>query len=222
MGLATACPNDDKVYLGAMTNTSRSNPGLVFWQAIIPVGAYSVPPAAPQPGIIYPVETSLDNRFEQRSVQLGSRIWNVNVISAGTATPQWYEFDTVANSLVAEGIWFASTTSSDWRPSIVMDRSGNTFGTWMSVDAPNNLNISLRFNGGTGDSAGTGSAGTVFTSSQPLTGQTFQGRNRTGDYSYIAVAPFLSPAGCSEALLEGEVTFAPNLWGTRIGLVKRR
>lgn len=101
--LLVACPNDNKVYLGAMTNTSRSNPSLVFWQAIIPVPRYSVAADAPQPGVNYALETG-DNEFEQRSVQFGRRIWNVHTISVRTATPKWYEFDTVSNSLVASGM----------------------------------------------------------------------------------------------------------------------
>jgi hypothetical protein len=219
--LLVACPNDNKVYLGAMTNTSRSNAQTVFWKAIIPVPAYRVAADAPQPGVNYALETG-DNEFEQRSIQLGSRIWNVHTVSVGTATPRWYEFDTGSNSLVADSIWFASGTSSDWHPSIVANTAGETFGTWMSVDAPRNLNLSLHFNGGSGNSAGGGAGGTLFTSTQPLTGQTFPfPRHRAGDFSYIALDPSSYP-GCAanrRAWLEGEVTFGPNLWGTRIGRV---
>lgn len=219
--LLVACPNDSRVYLGVLTNTSRSNASHLFWQAVIPVPAYSVAPDAPQPGVDYALETG-DNEFEQRSVQFGSRIWNVHSILDGTATPRWYEFDTGANTLVADGIWFASGTSSDWHPSIVMNTIGETFGTWMSVDATNNLNLSLHFNGGSGDSAGSGAGGTLVTSTQPLLGQTFPPpRHRAGDYSYIALDPSVY-TGCSanrRAWLEGEITAGFNLWGTQIGQV---
>jgi hypothetical protein len=219
--LLVACPNDSRVFLGAMTNTSRSNPNVVFWQAVIPVPAYAIAADAPQPGVDYALETG-DNEFEQRSVQFGNRIWNVHTVAVGTATPRWYEFDTSSNTLVADGIWFASGTSSDWHPSIVMNTAGETFGTWMSVDAPRNLNLSLHFNGGTGDSAGSGGGGTLFTSAQALTGQTFPPpRHRAGDYSYIALDPSSYP-GCAanrRAWLEGEVTAGSNLWGARIGRI---
>jgi hypothetical protein len=219
--LLVACPNDVQVYLGVLTNTSRSNASHLFWQAVIPVPGYSVAPDAPQPGVDYALETG-DNEFEQRSVQLGSRIWNVHTILDGTATPRWYEFDTGSNTLVADGIWYASITSSDWHPSIVMNTAGETFGTWMSVDAPGNLNLSLHFNGGSGDNAGSGGGGTLFTSTQALLGQTFPApRHRAGDFSYIALDPS-AYTGCSanrRAWLEGEITAGLNLWGTRIGRV---
>jgi hypothetical protein len=220
--LLSACVNDNKVFLGAMTNTSRSNPSLKLWQARIPVTKYTMAPDAPQPGVDYALETGT-NEFEQRSIQLGSRIWNVHTIAiVGTAAPRWYEFDPVSNTLVASGLWFASQTSSDWHPSIVMNTAGETFGTWMSVDARSGLNLSLHYNGGSEDSAGVGAGGTLFTSTQPLTGQTFpDNRHRAGDYSYIALDPSSYP-GCDanrRAWLEGEVTAGINLWGTRIGRI---
>jgi hypothetical protein len=218
--ILSACPNDSRVYLGAYTNTSRSSPSLNLWQAVISVPAYSVPPDVPQPGTTYTLET-LDNEFEQRSVQLGTRIWNVHTIADGTATPRWYEFDTGANSLVADGIWYATTTSSDWRPSIVMNGSGQTFGTWMSVDVPNKTNVAIHYIGGSGDSAGSGGGSVLYTSSQPLTGQTANGRDRDGDYSYITLDPssYGSCAAYERAWLEGEDTSSANEWGTRLGLV---
>ena len=44
---------------------------------------------APQPGVNYCLDTS-DARFENRSLQVGTRILNVHTITDGTATPQWY------------------------------------------------------------------------------------------------------------------------------------
>jgi hypothetical protein len=225
-----ACPNDNKVYLGAMTNTGLSNVALNQWQATIPVAAYTVPPCAPQPGVDYCLETSLDNRFENRSTQIGTRIWNVNVVKAGTATPQWYEFDTGSNTLVNSDIWYATVTSSDWRPSIVVNTvgatgsspTGETFGTWMSVDSANNLNLQLRAIGGSFDNAGNGGGITVGpASTQPLTNQTIEGRNRTGDYSYISLFPAAVGSCLANefAILEGEVSLGTT-WGTRIGIVK--
>ncbi len=232
-----ACPGDNGVYLGPMFNSGLSNVSLTHWQAKVAVTAYSIPPCAPQPGVVYCLETTLDNRFENRSAQIGNaagggiRIWNVHTIlagSPGTATPRWYEFNTSTNALVGNGIWFASGTSSDWRPSIVVNGvgatgsspTGETFGTWMSVDATNNLQ--LRAIGGSFDSAGAGAGIAVGpASAQPLTNQTFEGRNRTGDYSYISLfpGPFGSCAANEIAILEGEVSLGP-IWGTRVGIVK--
>lgn len=219
--IVTACPNDNKVYLGAMTNTSRATPKLVLWQALIPVPAYTVTPDAAQPGVSYALETG-SNEFENRSIQLGSSLWNVHTVRVGTATPRWYKFDTVANKLVSNGIWFSTGTSSDWHPSITANLFGEVFGTWMSVDAPLNRNLSLHYISGSGNSAGSGSGNTLVTSTQPLTGQTFPaGRNRAGDYSYIALDPsaYGTCAATRRTWLEGEITFAANLWGTWIAEV---
>jgi hypothetical protein len=226
-----ACPDDNGVFLGPIFNSGLSNVSVTHWQAKVPVPAYSDPPCAPQPGVSYCLETGGNNRFENRSAQIGNRIWNVHVLLAGgTATPRWYEFNTGNNTLVGSGIWFASGTSSDWRPSIVVNGvgatgsspTGETFGTWMSVDATNNLNLQLRAIGGSFDFAGSGPGIAVGpASAQPLTNQTFQGRNRTGDYSYISLfpGPFGSCAANEIGILEGEVSLGPN-WGTRLGIVK--
>jgi hypothetical protein len=231
-----ACPNDNGIYLGAMTNTGLSNVALTQWQAKIAVTAYTSPPCAPQPGVNYCLETG-DARFENRSLQVGTRIWNVHTITVGTATPRYYEFDTSSNTWLTTGgnIWFASGTSSDWHPSIVANtvgvsgsaQVGETFGTWMSVDANNNLNLQLRAIGGPGDTVSPASAGfgagipVGAASAQPLTNQTVNGRFRSGDYSYISLYPG-SVGSCLAnefAVLEGEVSLGTN-WGTRLGIVR--
>jgi hypothetical protein len=226
-----ACPGDNGVFLGPMFNTGLSNVSLTHWQAKVATPAFGAPPCAPQPGVNYCLETSLGSSFENRSPQIGNRIWNVNTIQVGTATPQWYEFNTGANTLVNSGIWFATGTSSDWHPSIVVNGVGATgssptgevFGTWMSVDATNNLNLQLRAIGGSFDFAGFGAGIAVGpASAQPITNQTFpDSRHRSGDYSYISLFP--APAfGCAAnefALLEGEVSLG-TIWGTRLGIVK--
>jgi hypothetical protein len=226
-----ACPNDNGVYLGPIFNSGLSNMSVQHWQAKVPVPAYTVPPCAPQPGVSYCLDTS-DNRFENRSAQIGNRIWNVHEISDGTATPEWYEFNTGNSTLVSTDIWFRTGTSTDWHPSIIVNGVGATasnptgeaFGTWMSVDAANNQNLSLRAIGGNGnlDRAGHGAGIAIGpASATALTDQTFMG-NRSGDYSYISLYP--APAGgCSAnewALLEGEVAFDLTNWGTRVAIVK--
>ena len=225
-----ACPGDNGVFLGPMFNTGLSNVSLTHWQAKVATAAFGAVPCAPQPGIDYCLETS-DSRFENRSAQIGNRVWNVNTVAVGTATPRWYEFDTDNSALVASDIWFATGTSSDWHPSIIVNGvgavspnpTGETFGTWMSADVPNNVNLQLRAIGGSFDNAGSG-AGIAASpaSAQPIFNQTFQGRNRSGDYSYIALWPKRASGGCAVnefAVLEGEVSLGPN-WGTILGIVK--
>ena len=223
-----ACPGDSGVFLGPISNSGLTNVSVTHWQAKVPTPGFGVPPCAPQPGVNYCLDTS-DSRFENRSAQIGNRIWNVNTVAAGTATPQWYEFRTDDSTLVNSGIWFATGTSTDWHPSIVVNGvgatatspTGETFGTWMSVDAANNRNLQLRAIGGSFDSAGSGAGIAVGPASAlPLTNQTFNG-NRSGDYSYISLYP--GPVGACAAnefaILEGEVSLG-TIWGTRIGVVR--
>jgi hypothetical protein len=226
-----ACPDDNGVYLGPILNSGLSNMSVQHWQAKVAVAAYTVPPCAPQPGVSYCLDTS-DNRFENRSAQIGNRIWNVHDVTVGTATPQWYEFNTSNNTLPGNGIWYRTGTSADWHPSIVVNGVGATnsnptgeaFGTWMSVDATNNQNLSLRAIGGNGnlDSAGSGGGIAVGpASATALTAQTYNG-NRSGDFSYISLYP-AAAGGCAAnewAVLEGEVAFNSTNWGTLVGIVK--
>ena len=223
-----ACPGDNGVFLGPITNSGLSNVSVAHWQAKVPVPAYATPPCAPQFGVSYCLDTS-DARFENRSAQIGDRIWNVHEIAVGTATPRWYEFKTSNSTLVSNGVWFSTLTSSDFHPSIVVNNvgatstspTGETFGTWMSIDATNHVNIQLHAIGGSFDSAGSGAGIAVGpASSLPLTNQTFNG-NRSGDYSYISLFPgsFGSCAANELAILEGEISLG-TIWGTRIGIVK--
>jgi hypothetical protein len=232
-----ACGNDNGIYLGPMYNTGLSNVSLTHWQAKVAVAAaWSVPPCAPQPGVNYCLETTLDNAFENRSLQVGDRIWNVHTETAsGVATPRYYEINTSSNTIANDqttNYWFATGTSSDWHPSIVANTvgatgsspTGETFGTWMSVDSANNVNLNLHAIGGTGDFAGEfGGVQVGPASATALTNQTFpDSRHRSGDYSYISMFP--GPVGACQAnefaILEGEVAFNLTNWGTRVGIVK--
>jgi hypothetical protein len=228
------CPGAAYVSLYSMTNSGMRDANVQFVTNVT-VSYAGLPPNAPQPGVNYPLDTG-DNRFENRSLQVGNRIVNAATIRISTATAAWYDFDIGASPpvLATEGIWYASSGSYDWHPSITANALaplfatsslGEVFGTWMSVDAANNVNIQLRAIGGTGDNAGFGAGIPVFTSAIPLTGQTdSNGIHRSGDYSYIALYP-AAALGCTNAneigILTGE-TSGPSagLWGSRIGIVK--
>jgi hypothetical protein len=228
------CPSDTKVYIGSLSSSGLSTASLT-WDSGVAVSHHDVPPNAPQPGVDYPLDTG-DNRFENRSIQVGNRILNVATTNyLGFATPGLYAFNTatIPHSLVSEGVWFASSTSSDWHPSINANTLGATagtplgeiFATWMSVDVPSNVNVQLRAVGGLGDNlAGFGSGIPVYTSPLPLTNQTdSSGVHRTGEYGYIALYP-AAALGCQAGevgILDGETAAATaGLWGTRVGIVK--
>ncbi len=69
----------------------RSNPDIscptVLNVTDIPVDRYDLPPAAPQPGRTQVLDT-LDNRFQNRSTQVGNALWQVHTIGPGSPTPR--------------------------------------------------------------------------------------------------------------------------------------
>src|SRR5439155_18951980 len=80
---------------------------------------HGIPPNAPQPGVDYPLDTG-DNRFENRSLQSGSRILTAATVSGliksgGLATAVWFDFNIGVSSHTFQNynFWFASSTSSD-------------------------------------------------------------------------------------------------------------
>jgi hypothetical protein len=178
-----------------------------------------------------------DNRFENRSLQVGGRILNTATINLDGIfpAPAWYNFNigVSPHTLVSSNVWYASNTSYDWHPSINANQIaapsgtplGEIFTTWMSTDVQNNVNVQLRAGGGIGDNPATGVTGVpVYTSPQPLTGQTdSKGIHRTGDYSYVALYP-AAALGCQAGeigILTGETAAGTaGLWGTRVGIVK--
>jgi hypothetical protein len=228
------CPNGTQVFIGSLTNSGLSNVSLLLWDNAVAVSHHGIPPQAPQPGVDYPLDTG-DNRFENRSIQVGSRILNVATVNdAGFAAPAWYNFNIGVSppTLVSEGVWFASSTSYDWHPSVNANTVaatagtplGEIFATWMSTDVTNNVNVQLRAVGGIGDDPRFGNGIRVFTSPLPLTNQTDSlGRHRTGDYSSIALYP-AAALGCQAGevgILDGETAAGTaGLWSTRIGIVR--
>jgi hypothetical protein len=228
------CPGATSVAIGSMRDTGLSTVSLNLVDTAVAVTNNGIPPNAPQPGISYDLDTG-DNRFENRSLQVGSRLLNAATINlVGFPAPSWYNFDVsvTPHTEVSEGVYFASNTSYDWHPAITANTVaapagtplGEIFTTWMSTDPFNNINVQLRADGGIGDDPAFGSGIPVFTSSIPLTNQTDSlGRHRTGDYSYIALYP-AAALGCvanEVGVLEGETSGpAAGTWGTHVGIVK--
>jgi hypothetical protein len=230
------CPGDTKVYIGALTNTGLSTPNLV-WDNTVNVTSVGVPPQAVQPASAggYNLDTG-DNRFENRSLQVGSRILNTATVNiGGYPAPAYFNFDISASphTLVSQSYFYGSPSSFDWHPAINANTVGATSGTplgeifrtWMSTDPTNNVNVQLRAGGGTGDNPGFTAGTPVYTSTIPLTNQTdSHGLHRTGDYAYIATYP-AAALGCSSVgelgILEGETSGpAAGTWGTHVAIVK--
>jgi hypothetical protein len=175
--LLSFCPGDNKVTIGSITNSSRDNVAVNFSDNSVVVAHFGIPPDATQPGTSYTLDTG-DNRFENRSLQVGNRIINTATVNvAGIPTAVFYNFNISASphTEVAESLIFASRNSRDWHPSIVANTVaapagtalGEVFVTWMSTDTT--TNVQLRTAGWIGDNPGPGVNGIpVFTSPLPL------------------------------------------------------
>jgi len=230
------CPGSTNVIIGSLTNSSRDNAHLNLSDNTVNVDFHGVPPDARQAGVTYPLDTG-DNRFENRSLQVGSRIINTATIDGGGfPLPAYYTFNigVSPHALVSDGVFFASGTSFDWHLSIVANTVavpsgtplGEVFVTWMSTDPNHNVNLQLRAGGWIGDGpGGTATNGIpVFTSPLPLTNQTdASGVHRSGDYTYVTTYP-AAALGCHAdevGILTGETASATaGLWSTRGGIVK--
>jgi hypothetical protein len=234
--LLAFCPGDNKVYIGSLTKSGLRNVNLHLWDNTVTVGFTGIPPNAQQPGTTYTLDTG-DNRFENRSIQVGSRILNTATINyAGYVAPSYYNFNigVSPHTLVSEGVFYASASSFDWHPAINANTVGATagtplgevFGTWMSTDPAAGVNVQLRAVGWIGDDPGSALHGIpMYTSTIPLTNQTnANGIHRTGNYAYIALYP-AAALGCASpgeiGILDGETSGpAAGIWGTHIGIVK--
>jgi hypothetical protein len=234
----TICPNGNQVFIASLRDTGLTTNSMHLWDAILPVSNSGIPPQAvqPAPNGAYTLDTG-DNRFENRSLQVGSRLLNTATVSGGSsfAIPSWYNFNIGVSPpvLLGEGYFYGSLSSYDWHPAINANTVGATastplgeiFTTWMSTDPGSNVNVQLRAGGGLGDSPASGATGVaVFTSAFGLTNQTDSlGRHRTGDYAYISTYP-AAALGCGAGelgVLEGEtVGLAAGTWGTHVGLIK--
>src|SRR5439155_13985657 len=147
------CPGDTKVYIGSLRDTGLSTASANLWDNTVDVAENGVPPNALQPGIRYDLDTS-DNRFENRSLQVGNRLLNTAAVKRDNyAAVAWFNFDIGASphTLAASNYVYASGTSYDWHPAInantVAAPAGSSLGeifmTWMSTDPANNVNVQL-------------------------------------------------------------------------------
>jgi hypothetical protein len=89
----TICPGGNVVWIASLTNTGLTNVNQHLWDNTVTVGQYGIPPQAVQPGIDYPLDTG-DNRFENRSLQVGSRLLNTAAVNlGGFPAPSYYNFN---------------------------------------------------------------------------------------------------------------------------------
>src|SRR5947208_16302275 len=122
------CPGDNKVWIASLSNSGLANASLHLWDNTVSVANHGIPPQAvqPAPNGAYALDTG-DNRFENRSLQVGNRILNTATVRlAAFPSPAYYNFatDVSPHTLVGSGYFFASASSYDWRPAI----NANTVG----------------------------------------------------------------------------------------------
>lgn len=169
----------------------------------IPVPAYSIPPAAPQPGTTATLDT-LDARFVNNSTQIGSYLYNVHAVAVGPAAVRRYQLNVPAGT-ASTITFFSSGISSDFNASIAVTDGLSEYITFSRSDAATFPEV--RFAGKQNADVGFG-LGTAFTSAQSLTGQS----GRWGDYSAVTI----DPANTNWAWAVNEMANTGTTWGSRI------
>ncbi len=213
--LATAPNVANFLRLTKWTATSQVCP-IFLASNDIPVAAYGIPPNAPQPGTNQVLHTG-DNRFQNRSTQVGPFLWQTHATDdLGFATPRFYRIDWTTNAIAQTGNFFHSGTSFDFKPSIAANNANDAFVTWA---ASSSTEFPRVLGGGKQDlDPNIGPAGglVVFISPTSLTMNFDPNFNaqRWGDYS----ATSIDPANPSQAWgVSEDVTLFGGFdeWGTR-------
>lgn len=218
--LVAAPDNSNALQLYGLQNSS-TQPSLAG-PISVPVGAYTAPPPAPQPGTTNPanlVDTG-DGRFVNASTQTGNFLWQVHSVNVGgLPTPVYYQINTATNSVAQSGQFFASATSSDFNASIAASSENDAFVTWTSIDSANGINAQVRYSGcDHNDGPCVISAGTALFTSPTFLADDFDSnpffqKQRWGDYSAVTV----DPLDDRRAWLVNEKIDANQDWGSHIG-----
>ena len=224
-----AANNGVQLHLYRGTNLSNPANATLVQQALVAVPAYTVPPAAVQPGTAVKLDT-LDRRFVNASSQVGDSLWNVHTITAGgLATPKFYQIDTEgagANSIKQQGFFFAAGPSHDWNASIAANAAGEAFVTWSSTNPGIGVNAQVRVSGRqpTDPLGVIGSGVSLFQSPTAYTqfcASCAPNVTRWGDYSAVSLRPNAAGACAANrrAWVTNQKTNGPTTWGTRIAQI---
>lgn len=216
------------VTIYTLTNSAANSPTLNSTNPDhITVPAYAIPANAPQPGTAAQLDTS-DARFVNAGTQIGDSLFQVHSISRSPtsqlgAVCRFYEFDTVKKTVIQQGDFSRSASSSNFNASIAANRRKDVFVTWSATD--NNVNAEVRFSGrlhndasGVIPSPGSllfGSATFFNVTADPVKNQ------RWGDYSAVSLDP-ADPSGAT-AWIVNETIPVPTSntrWGSRIGRIR--
>jgi hypothetical protein len=164
-----------------------------------------------------------DARFVNTSTQTGNSLWQVHTINfVGFAAPRFYQIDTVANTVVQSGVFFATATSFDFNASIAATASNDAFVTWTATDPSAGTNAQVRFSGRrSSDPLNSMPAGSALIGSATCITTNFDpnfGLQRWGDYSAVTV----DPSNSTLAWIVNETIRTSGgsvVWGSRIGKI---
>jgi hypothetical protein len=220
-----------------MTDAGHSDVSLRGPVAInLPSGdSYTLPPPNGLETCGESVDT-LDGRFQNRSYQYGSSLWQVHTVQGpnnGPPTIKFYQVDTGANSTIQSGLISYSTSSFDFNPSIAANPDSSAVVTW-SATQPSTLEpldplmvFATRTDATPPNTmvAGSPVAGSMACLlNNPSFYPSLYGSQRWGDYSAVSLDP-AEPGvfwASNEQVLQGPIGNCPagrceyigGLWGT--------
>lgn len=215
-----------------MTEAGRSNVA-VSGPASITVSSYTTPPPnAKQPctGTNTALTLdSLDGRFQNRSYQYGTTLWQTHTVTTGSfPIPRFYQLNVAANTTTQSGFFDLSSTSYDLNPHIAANTSSSAMVTWSATDPSNNKNVQVMFGGRTSATAvNTMPVGGSTASSTTCLVDNFQssfGHQRWGDYSVVNLDSSSPTSGVfwitNEKVIGNSSASPPtDIWATQISRV---
>jgi hypothetical protein len=184
----------------------------------ITVPAYSIPPAASQPGTSATLDT-LDGRFLNYSTQIfdagdggADKIFQAHTVAAGSyAMPRFYLLKIPTLTVEENRSFWVSATSHDFNASIAANNGRDMFVTWSSTDPPAGKNAQIRASGKLAGELDISAGKTLVTSSTFYTGE------RWGDYSSVHLDP--TSVASKRAWICNQYTLPDGTWGTRIARI---
>jgi len=219
---AVARPNDNTVYMVYETNPANPGQTGLFGYFAVSVGAYTVPPSAPQPSGCGGTLDTLDNRFQNQGTQNGDLYYQVHDVAFGPATVRYYRIKGLlafAPVLDLTGLVFHANTSSDFNPSIASDPAGHFGLNWSLTNAAAGTLPSVMFADNNGSNPGSGSGIFVFTSASCAN---TSGVSRWGDYSQVSIDPGAGAVANTNTKIfwiDNETMPGVNFWSTEIAKI---
>jgi hypothetical protein len=185
------------------------------------IGAYGIPPSAPQPVSCAPAGAnldSLDGRFQNQGTQNGDLYYQTHTVALGNfPAPKLYVISgllSFAPTAAVNQYYYATGSSNDFNPSIAVDNANHLAVNWSVTDT--NTLASMYFADNKVSYPGPGSGFNVFQSASCYTGS---GASRWGDYSQTTLDTGTGTTanyGLKTFWIVNETIPSANFWSTRI------